>query len=80
MSLTKISKPVVRRIGRLIVRVEARGLSLRGYRRRKWTTYSWSQITMLADGDTPILKAAEEQAGRRFLEAICNGTGKRRKR
>ena len=73
MSLTRLGNPVVRRVGKLIVRIHAHGIDLRGYRRRRWTSYTWSQVAGLADGERPILKSEEIATGRRALEQICNG-------
>ena len=77
-AITQLKRPLVRRIGRLVVRITAAGVELRGKHRRRWRRASWAQIAGLADRDAPILQAAEERSGREVLERM-GGTGEDRR-
>jgi len=68
--LTPLSRPLARRIGRLVVRITAEGLELRGYRRRQPHRLSWERVASLLGPDRPLLAEAEEQLGRDHLAAI----------
>ena len=60
-------KPVVRRIGRLVVSVHDWGIEIKGYRKRKAKRITWEQVASLADDSEPILLQEETNRGRRVL-------------
>ena len=68
--ITRLSRPVVRRIGRLVFRVTAAGVELRGKHKKKWRSVTWAQIAGLTTGQEPLLKAVEEAVGREILVRI----------
>ncbi len=47
-SPTLARKPVVRRFGRLVVRISEDWLEIRGYRKRRWLKLSWLDVAKLA--------------------------------
>lgn len=50
-------RPVVRRIGMLVVRLDHQGVSIRKYRGRKWRLVTWRQIATLALENEPTKPA-----------------------
>lgn len=68
--VTKLKKPFTRRIGRIVIRVHAWGLEIKGYRCRRWKRATWQQIASLADESEPILLQEELSRGARTLEAL----------
>lgn len=69
MSVTRPKKPVVRRYGRLFVRLDDKGLSIRGYRKKNWRWVSWSDVGWLCMTRGPESVFSEIE-GREFLEKI----------
>lgn len=71
-SLTKLDRPLVRRIGdgRLVVRITKEGIELRGFGRRKWRPVSWEQVASLSGDEEDFLIGTEEAEGRRQLRAM----------
>jgi len=70
-TLTELTRPIVRRIGWLIVRIDAEGVAIRGYRRRRWYFISWARIAWFAAFLTPpLLLTAEERKGSEELARI----------
>lgn len=67
---TELKKPILRRIGNLIVRLDSNGVAIRGYRHRTWRGLSFSRIAALADESTPIAALSETNAGRVVLEKL----------
>ena len=78
MVVVKLKKPLSRRIGNLIIRIEADGLSLRGHRKHVWHPVSWNRVMSLlnvtGNGEAILLVRAEEEAGRRVLEKLTTPT------
>lgn len=70
MKVVSLKRSIVRRIGRLVIRVTPAGVELRGKHRRRWRALSWAQIAGLAVNDDPLLVAIEETAGRKVLDRI----------
>ncbi len=71
MAVTQPKKPVVRRFGRLIVRLDAGGLSIRGFRKKRWRRVSWNEVAWLMSGDVnESLRQWSEREGEALLEAI----------
>lgn len=69
--ITRLSRPIARRIGRLVFRVTAAGVELRGKHKKKWRSVTWAQIAGLTTtGQEPLLKAVEEAVGREVLARI----------
>ena len=69
--LTQLKRPIVRRIGRLVVRIAPEGLSVRGYGCRKWRQVSWLSVGALLEAeDAPVLVRADQVAGVRVLKRI----------
>ena len=69
--LTKLTKPLTRRIGRLVVMMTADGIALRGYGRRKGIRrVSWAQVASLAGPEHPAIRLAEKVDGRRELARL----------
>jgi len=66
--LTELRGPIVRRIGRLVVRIAPEGLQVRGYRKRKWRRVSWLSVgSLLEANDAPVLVRADQVSGARVL-------------
>lgn len=72
MTVTKFKRPLYRRIGLLVVRLDSKGLSIRGAHKRQWRFLSWNRIaTLIEDGDgSPLLNVAEEDVGRQVLHKL----------
>ena len=68
--VTKLKRPIQRRIGNLVIQVAEAGIRIRGYRRRKTRTYTWEQVASLAADDLPLVRAAEQAAGTKVLSQI----------
>ena len=68
--LTKLSKPITRRVGRLVVRITVEGLWYRRYRGRKWRMVTWAQAASLAGPERPAIRLAEQLDGKRELKAM----------
>ena len=73
-TLTKLRRPVARRIGRLVVRIDAKGIEIRGYRRRRARRVSWARLAYFADELGPLIEHAEETIGRSELETMGAAT------
>jgi len=65
-TLTELTRPVVRRIGLLVVRMDAEGIQIRGYRRRSGRGVSWARLAYFAEVG-PLVDNAEERIGAREL-------------
>lgn len=70
MSITAPTKPVLRRYGRLIVRLDDAGLSIRGHRKKKWRRVSWYELGWLVMTNGEGGKVFSEIEGREFLQKI----------
>ena len=69
--LTKLTKPITRRIGRLVVTITPEGVTLRGLRRRKRVLrVSWAQVACLARPEHRAIRLAENVDGKRQLQAM----------
>lgn len=68
--VTKLSRPVTRMIGTLVVEIDGAGIRFRGKRKRRWREVSWAQVAALAGASEPIFRAEENARGLRQLEAI----------
>lgn len=67
--ITKLKKPLKRRIGNLIIRITTEGLFLRGHRRRYWKYVSWQEVAAVID--TPeMLLLSEIKRGAAVLEEM----------
>lgn len=67
-TITELRRPIIRRIGRLVVTITPDGVELRGYRRRKYRRFvTWSQIASLSGDDCPVTRVAEHETGTREL-------------
>ena len=72
--LTELSRPVIRRIGWLVVRIDAEGIAIRGYGRRRWRRVSRARLAWFACfAAGPLIVATEEHVGNEDLKKI---TGK----
>ena len=69
--VTKLKRPIQRRIGNLVIQVAEAGVMIRGYRRRKTRTYTWEQVASLSLDDLPLVRAAEQAEGAKVLSQIC---------
>jgi hypothetical protein len=78
MVVVKLKKPLSRRIGNLIIRIEADGLSLRGHHKHVWHPVSWNRVMSLLEfsgnGEAVLLVRAEEEAGKRVLKKLTAPT------
>lgn len=68
--VTRLRKPVTRRIGRLVVTLTPDGILFRWKHKRTWREVSWAQVASLAAGGEPIFVAEETTRGRRALESM----------
>ena len=82
MAITKLKKPCVRRIGDLVVRLDADGITVRGTRKRKSWFLSWSRVLSLVEfsaGDTSILEGIESEQGKQVLRKLTAPSRPRKK-
>ena len=81
MAVTKLKKPVVRRIGDLVIRLGATGVSVRGSHKQTWHYVSYERVVSLVDflGDSPILEKIEEENGKKVLRKLTAPTRRRRR-
>lgn len=72
MGVRQLSRPIRRRVGRLVVTITADGVELRGYRRRRLRRFlSWAQIASLSDAAVqPLLAGDEASIGSAELLAL----------
>ena len=70
MSVTAPKKPVLRRYRRLIVRLDEKGLSIRGHRKKKWRRVTWEEIGWLVMTNGEGGRVFSEMEGRAFLRDI----------
>lgn len=68
--VTKLSRAVTRRIGKLVVTIDFEGVRFRGKHKRKSRIVTWAQIASLAGGMEPIFVAEETTRGQRELERM----------
>jgi hypothetical protein len=68
--VTQPRKPVVRRYGRLIVRIDDQGLSIRGHRKKKWRLVSWAEVGWLVKTNGHPETVFSQTEGAAFLEEI----------
>ncbi|WP_145090849.1 hypothetical protein [Rosistilla carotiformis] len=69
--IATLSRPIVRRIEpKLIVRITPDGVSIRGYRRRRWRDVSWAQLASLADDQLPLVKHCQLADGQEQLRKL----------
>jgi len=65
------SKPVVRRVGKLVVEINQAGIALRRYRGRRRLVFTWEQVAALSVAAIdPITAAGETQIGIRVLRQL----------
>ena len=62
-----LMKPLTRRTGNLVVRVDETGIAIKRIRQRKWKRCTWEQVAFLSGVDQPVLRDAEIAEGRRRL-------------
>lgn len=67
---TTLKKPLIRRIGRLVIRIRDEGLDVRGFRKHKWRHVSWDRVASLIDEHGDIILKAEQAAGSKALRRI----------
>ena len=67
--VTKLRKPLDRRIGDLIVRITDEGLLIRGHRKRTWHQASWEAVASAVAETLPITRAADAASGEQHLKA-----------
>jgi len=46
-SITTLRKPLVRRFGRMVVRIDPDGLAIRGKHKKKWRRVTWAEVARL---------------------------------
>lgn len=68
--MKELTRRITRRIGHAVVTMSPDGISLRGYRCRKAIRLSWEQIASLSTDETPVLVAAEAEAGIEKLKSL----------
>ncbi len=69
--MTPLSKPVVRRIGRLVIRIDATGIAIRRLRTRSWHCLSWAEVAFhAADSSDDLLAYGARQIGQNMLDAM----------
>ena len=69
--LTHLTRPIVRRIGKLVVRIAPEGLSIRGYQCRTWRRVSWLSVGSLLEAEeAPVLVRADQVTGARVLKRM----------
>lgn len=66
---TALTKSIKRRVGDLVITIDARGVTLRGFRRRKGRRFTWQQIAALDEPGT-VCAAQDEAIGRRVLNDL----------
>lgn len=64
---TKLKRPIVRRIGNLVVRIDAEGVAIRGHRKRTWRRLPWPELAAAAGEARPILRACDRELGAEHL-------------
>jgi len=64
------NKPVIRRVGQMVVEIDAIGVTLRRYRGRRRIELTWEQVAGLSGLDEPITAVAEKQVGMRELRRV----------
>lgn len=53
MAIAIVRKPIVRMVsGGLMVRIEEDGVSIKGYRKRRWLKVGWKKLARLAAQET----------------------------
>ena len=71
MRLTVLTKPVTRRVKKMVVTITPEGVTMRGYKRRKGSLrVSWAQVASLAPANQPVIRLAENVDGKRQLQAM----------
>lgn len=68
--LTTLKKTILRRIGKLVVKISDDGVEIKGFRRRRWKKVTWEQIASLADESEPIYRRDEQVRGSKNLKAL----------
>ena len=82
MAITRLKKPCVRRIGDLVVRLDADGITVRGTREQKSWFLAWSRVLSLVDftvEDMSILEGIEREQGKRVLQKLTAPSRPRKK-
>ena len=70
MRVTPLKRPLLRRIGSLVVYITREGIELRGFKRRRRIRLTWEQIAALEPDRDTIQFICEERAGRRALDQL----------
>jgi hypothetical protein len=71
MAIAQPKKPLVCRYGQMVVRLDAAGIALRGFRMRRWRRVTWGELAwLMSHEETPAVRAWSEREGMEFLEAI----------
>lgn len=68
--MTDLTKPITRRIGRLVVRICPDGVEIRGFHKHIWRMISWARLAAIADDQGPLTVALEETVGKKVLQEI----------
>lgn len=77
--MTHLKKPVVRRIGRLVVRLDESGVSIRGFRKHSWRVVEWARLASLfEEGHDDLVRHIENRVGEKVLKEI-GAIGQRQK-
>ena len=80
MIITPLTRPIVRKIGKLVVKLAPGGLSIRGHRRRKWRFIPWEQVAAATSHEeAPLIFLSEFQDGEAKLLEITTPRRKRAK-
>ena len=53
MSIATPRRPVIKRYGRLLVKLEKDGISIKGYRKRKWLGVTWEMLARFIAKENP---------------------------
>lgn len=65
----KLRKPLTRRIGDMVVRLDADGISIRGFGKRTWRRATWLEIAFLCKTEGDQREYCESE-GLEFLNSI----------
>lgn len=70
--ITKLKKRLIRRIDKLIIRIEFDGLYLRGHKKKKWKFITWEQIAaaIVDPEEMPMVVAGDIAEGKQVLKLM----------
>lgn len=66
-------KPLVRQVGAVMVRIESKGISIKGYRRRKWRLIPWENLAGVALHLHPARRGYTEAEWNKALVTLTSG-------